>query len=543
MRAVGYLRVSTTKQTGIDHVSLEEQEASIRNYCRSKSWTLIEPIYKDEGFSGAKIDREALQELLADAEAKKFDVVVVHKVTRFGRKLSHLTANTEKLKALGIGFVAVEDAIDTTKKNRMNNVLLGFLGTLAEFERDNIIERTVGQRSILWQRGQIPMGEIPYGYQWNKKEKKYEHNPEEAAVYKRLVTDFLKPGASLTQLAVQYEKEGLPTRNKKGRWFTATISQILSYEHPYVTGTYITKEFVYPVEPLVLPSVWREVQEKITDAKTRSGKPGKVREIFLLHGLTQCGVCGSTALQCKYTTKRLSGESERRYKCIWAISAPAKASGHPKCSLPVVSADFLEHAVLNAFVGQLLNSDSNPQQYDEQEKTLKSEIEELKAQKATCDVSLENLNRLRKLPEFDPDAWFAMYQEDTIALQRIVVSIAEKKSNLADIRHQKEENQFLAKYREESKDSMEQFALDILNAPFEIKRQAIEGSLAGKIIVVPITDGKFQITIQWRLKLANLQDILKTLYRSNYEGSSTGCTYCECFRFLYQVHWKDGLAG
>jgi len=255
MKAVGYIRVSTDKQTDPDKVSLENREIKIRKYCELKEWELFEPLYKDEGISGAKADRPALNQLLKDAQEHKFDVVVVYDLSRFGRDLLHLKQNTTLLKNLGIGFVAEQNSIDTANSSSTGELLLNILGAVYEFERQIITERTQGQRLILWNRGQIPMGEIGYGYRWNYKRKRYEHHPDEAPVYKRLVEDFmLTPDASLTKLAVQFERECLPTRNRRGRWFTGVMSKILSYAHPYVTGLYHTKEFTYQCEPLITPS-------------------------------------------------------------------------------------------------------------------------------------------------------------------------------------------------------------------------------------------------------------------------------------------------
>ncbi|MGD0511042.1 MAG: recombinase family protein, partial [Candidatus Micrarchaeaceae archaeon] len=433
--------------------------------------------------------------------------------------------NADKLKDLGIGFVAVEEGIDTTTKNRMNEVLLGFLGTLAEFERQNIKERTHDQRLILWRRGQIPMGEIGYGYRWNKEKKQHEHHPDEAPVYKRLVKDFLMtPDSSLTKLAVQYEKEGLPTRNKRGRWFTGVLSKILSYESPHVTGKYITKEFIYSCEPLILPSQWKEVQTKLKNSQTRSGRPSKAKEVFLLHGLTSCAICGSEPLQCCYASARRStGENPRRYTCWNHKATPSKLAGHARCSLPPIPADNLEEDVMQSFRRHLLNYDYDPHRWEEREQELQQEIAELQRERQGLDVSLANLDRLRKETNFDPAAWFKLYQEDTISAQRVEGTINEKIKELEEVHHKKSEQEFLIKYRTEAMDSLRRFAHDILHAPFQLRQRLIAGSLAGKITIKTLPGTRFEISVPWRLKLCLLREILDALlYDGDPDGGGNG---------------------
>ena len=82
MRAAGYIRVSTTEQAEEGH-SLDAQRRAILDYCQDdrRGWPVV--IYEDAGYSGTSEDRPEFQRLLADAEARRFDVVVVWKLDRF----------------------------------------------------------------------------------------------------------------------------------------------------------------------------------------------------------------------------------------------------------------------------------------------------------------------------------------------------------------------------------------------------------------------------------------------------------------------------
>jgi len=127
-----YLRVSTTSQT------VENQRIELDKYCERQGWTVAK-VYEDSGYSGSKSDRPALNEMMKDAAKGKFDVVVVWKIDRLARSTTDLLNILMTLKNGGVDFVSTTQAIDTT--NSMGRMIMTFLGAIAEFERDTIIER------------------------------------------------------------------------------------------------------------------------------------------------------------------------------------------------------------------------------------------------------------------------------------------------------------------------------------------------------------------------------------------------------------------
>src|SRR5690349_17939542 len=99
MRAAIYARVSTLDQEP------ENQLGELRRYVAARGWTGAE--YVDRGQSGAKDRRPALEQLLADAKRRRFDVLVCWKLDRLGRNLKHLVMLLDDLAALGIAFVSL----------------------------------------------------------------------------------------------------------------------------------------------------------------------------------------------------------------------------------------------------------------------------------------------------------------------------------------------------------------------------------------------------------------------------------------------------
>jgi DNA invertase Pin-like site-specific DNA recombinase len=113
----------------------------LREYCERRGWTVADT-YVDFGISGSKDSRPELNRLMADANRRRFDAVIVWRFDRFARSVSHLLRALETFRTLGIEFVSFSEAIDTsTAVGKMTFVVLG---AVAELERSLICERVRG---------------------------------------------------------------------------------------------------------------------------------------------------------------------------------------------------------------------------------------------------------------------------------------------------------------------------------------------------------------------------------------------------------------
>lgn len=136
-RAALYARVSTGEQDP------ENQLRELRAFAERQGWEAVE--FTDHGVSGAKASRPALDALMADARARRFDVVAVWAIDRMGRNLRHLLAVVDELEGRGVRFVSLTQPIDT--KGPAGKLVLQILAAAAEFERAMIRERVkAGQR-------------------------------------------------------------------------------------------------------------------------------------------------------------------------------------------------------------------------------------------------------------------------------------------------------------------------------------------------------------------------------------------------------------
>lgn len=107
MRVAIYARVSTQDQ------SCDLQVRDLKAYCAARKLTIFRS-YIDESESGAKDSRPQLNELMADARKRKFDLVVVWRFDRFARSTKHLLLALEEFRLLGIQFISYQENIDTS---------------------------------------------------------------------------------------------------------------------------------------------------------------------------------------------------------------------------------------------------------------------------------------------------------------------------------------------------------------------------------------------------------------------------------------------
>ena len=128
---IGYTRVSTVAQT------LDQQNEALASAGVTKVFSDV--------MSGARDDRPGLAALME--YVREGDTVVVWKLDRLGRNMLHILQTVKELTDRGVTLVSVTDGIDSsTPAGRM---MIGVLGSLAEYERELIKERTALKRAVV----------------------------------------------------------------------------------------------------------------------------------------------------------------------------------------------------------------------------------------------------------------------------------------------------------------------------------------------------------------------------------------------------------
>ena len=160
MKAVGYIRASTEDQAR-EGVSLDNQRERIRNFCSAKEWTL-DKIISDAGYSAKDLNRPGIQDVIKLARKKAFDVLVICKLDRMTRNIRDLGYLTQDVfEAQEVAFSSIADNFDTTTAN--GKLVLNILGSVAQWERDIIAERTKEVLAHKKNKGEWT-GRIPYGF-------------------------------------------------------------------------------------------------------------------------------------------------------------------------------------------------------------------------------------------------------------------------------------------------------------------------------------------------------------------------------------------
>lgn len=160
-----YTRKSTEEGLQLEFNSLDAQRESAQSYIASQQqegWSCLPACYDDGGYTGANMERPALQRLLADIEAGKIDCVVVYKVDRLSRSLLDFAKMMEVFERYQVSFVSVTQQFNTATS--MGRLILHVLLSFAQFEREMISERTRDKIAAARRKGKWSGGMPLLGY-------------------------------------------------------------------------------------------------------------------------------------------------------------------------------------------------------------------------------------------------------------------------------------------------------------------------------------------------------------------------------------------
>src|SRR6202022_1284637 len=166
VRCAIYTRKSSEEGLDQEFNSLQAQREACEAFIdsqRHEGWICLRASYDDGGFSGATMDRPALQRLLADITAGRVDIVVCYKVDRLTRSLADFAKIVEILDARGGSFVSVTQQFNTTTS--MGPLTLNVLLSFAQFEREVTGEPIRDKIAASKKKGMWMGGVPPLGYQ------------------------------------------------------------------------------------------------------------------------------------------------------------------------------------------------------------------------------------------------------------------------------------------------------------------------------------------------------------------------------------------
>jgi site-specific DNA recombinase len=320
---------------------------------RHEGWILIPDAYDDGGFTGANMDRPALQRLLADIAADRVDCVVVYKVDRLSRSLLDFARIMETFDKHDVSFVSVTQAFNTTAS--LGRLTLNILLSFAQFEREMIAERTRDKMSAARRKGKWVGGIPVLGYDVDPRGGRLVINVDEAKQVRAIFNLYLEHRA-LIPVVRHLNKRGWTTkqwttqdgREHKGQPFTKNALYRLLTNVIY-TGQVNHKGTIYPGEhpPIVDLAVWEKVDEQLRGNGVNGGREVRNKYGALLRGLLHCDACG-TAMVHTYTVR-----NSRRYR--YYVCLTAQQRGWDACPTKSVAAQEMEDAIVSRI--RLLGAD------------------------------------------------------------------------------------------------------------------------------------------------------------------------------------------
>ena len=221
MRVFGYVRVSTKEQAE-SGLGMEAQMKKIRAYCELYELELVD-ILIDDGYSGKTLDRPALKELIQCLEKGEAEGVVIAKLDRLTRSVADMGILLEKIFNKKQLFSVSENVDTRTPSGRL---VLNVLISVAQWERETIVERTKDALRAKREKGEKTGGDVPFGY--DEKDGKLIPNAKEQRIIK-LIKRLRDKGYGLKRIAKYLNENGF--RTKKGKSFThIQVRRILARE-------------------------------------------------------------------------------------------------------------------------------------------------------------------------------------------------------------------------------------------------------------------------------------------------------------------------
>jgi site-specific DNA recombinase len=292
VRCAIYTRKSSEEGLEQEFNSLQAQREACEAFItsqRHEGWVCQRAAYDDGGFSGATIDRPALQRLLADVAAGRVDTIVVYKIDRLTRSLADFAKIVEILDARGASFVSVTQQFNTTTS--MGRLTLNILLSFAQFEREVIGERIRDKIAASKKKGMWMGGVPPLGYR--VRDRKLVIVDSEAEVVRSIFCRYTELG-SVRLLKDELEARGLKSKSwtsasgrlRSGKPFSRGALYLMLQNRLY-RGEIVHKGQSHPGEhtPIIDKPLWDAVQAQLAGNAAERNSGTRARQPSLLAGM------------------------------------------------------------------------------------------------------------------------------------------------------------------------------------------------------------------------------------------------------------------
>src|SRR6201993_70895 len=292
VRCAIYTRKSSEEGLEQEFNSLQAQREACEAFIssqRHEGWVCLLQAYDDGGFSGATMERPALQQLLAHITTGRVDTVVVYKIDRLTRSLTDFAKIVEILDQRSASFVSVTQQFNTTSS--MGRLTLNVLLSFAQFEREVIGERirdkiAASKRKGMWMGGAPPLG-------YRVEERKLVIVDSEAEVVRSIFRRYAELAS------VRLLKDELEAQGRKSKSWTSAAGRVIGGK-PFSRGalylmlrnrTYrgeiVHQGQSYPGEhaPIIDHPLWDEVQMQLAGNTAERNSGTRTHQPSLLTGM------------------------------------------------------------------------------------------------------------------------------------------------------------------------------------------------------------------------------------------------------------------
>ena len=240
MKVALYVRVSTSRQAQAQ--TIEQQLERLMKAVESRPEWELSPthIYRDDGYSGATLNRPGLERLREQAAMAEFERVLIMTPDRLARKYVHQALLVEELEGVGCSVEFLDRPMKSDDPH--DQLLLQIRGAVAEYERNLIAERMRRGRQAKMKSGtMLPWTKAPYGYLMDverpRDASRVQIDPVKAEIVKQIFEWYTDTDSSqsLHGIAKKLRADGIPTPSGKTVWHTASVRNIL--RNSSYTGT------------------------------------------------------------------------------------------------------------------------------------------------------------------------------------------------------------------------------------------------------------------------------------------------------------------
>lgn len=313
MRAAIYTRVSTEEQAE-EGVSLAMQEERCRRLAAERDIGDL-TLYCDDGVSGTRYDRPALQEMLAELD--DLDIVIIWKLDRLSRSVYDWAHMMELFSRRGVGLVSVTENFDCS--SAVGRAMMGMMAVFAQLFVELLRENVSAAIRHNVEHGKHH-GVVPFGFV--REEGVLQPHPDQAELAYELFERYVS-GLSLEALARHANAQRWPAKAKQ--WDGCKVGRILS--NPVYIGKVRYREDYFEGlhDPLVSAELWAQVQSRRRKRRRRAGTPTE-----RWTALYRCGDCGGPMTTrnddgraCYICKSRFAYPEEERHAPTSAMARPA----------------------------------------------------------------------------------------------------------------------------------------------------------------------------------------------------------------------------